>query len=167
MSIPRWAWVVGGVIALFVIGMIALAGAGVYFVTKQVQVRPASLAGAETLFDESRARFKDAKPLIELDVDGDLLKSNFAEAKTRPASAQPLEALHVLAWEPNDEKVVQVAIPFWLLRLKRGPLEVFSETAGLRRADLRLTVDDLEALGPSLLIDHRGRDGERVLVWTQ
>ncbi len=41
---------------------------------------------------------------------------------------------------------MQVAIPFWLLRLKSGPLEVFSETAGLRRADLRITVEDLDPL---------------------
>ncbi|MGE5816004.1 MAG: hypothetical protein ACM36C_16055, partial [Acidobacteriota bacterium] len=64
-------------------------------------------------------------------------------------------------------QVVLVSVPFWLLRMKRGPIDVFSNTAGLRRADLHLTVDDLESLGPQLLIDHRGRHGDRVLVWTQ
>lgn len=168
MSVPRWAWAVIGVGALFVIGLIAVAGAGVYFVTRQVQVGEATPARAQSLFERSREPFKDMKPLIELDSDGEVLRSRFEEARAKAhASSASLDALHVLAWDADDEKVVQVAVPFWLLRLKRGPIEVFSETAGLRRADLRITVDDLEALGPSLIIDHRGRHGERVLVWTQ
>ena len=169
MSIPRWAWAVGAIVALCLIGIIALAGAGVYFVTRQVQVREATPARAESLFDERRQQFtKDVRPLIELDSDGDILRSHLVEAtKARHGAAPGVEALHVLAWDANEEKLVQIAIPFWLLRLKRGPIEVFSETAGLRDADLRVTVEDLEALGPSLLIDHRGRRGDRVLVWTQ
>jgi len=168
MSVPRWAWAVIGIAALFIIGMIALAGAGVYFVTRQVQVREASPARAQSLFEQNRDRFKDVKPLIELDTDGEVIRSRFdeARAKAHPSSAS-LDALHVLAWDAEDEKMVQVSVPFWLLRLKRGPIDVFSDTAGLRRAGLRITVDELEALGPSLLIDHRGRHGDRVLIWTQ
>lgn len=168
MSVPRWAWAVIGVIALFVIGMIALAGAGVYFVTRQVQVREASPARAESLFERNRERFKGTRPLIELDTDGDVLRSRLDEARARAhARSASLDALHVLAWDADNEKVVQLAIPFWLLRLKRGPIDVFADTAGLGRANLRITVDDLEAMGPSLLIDHRGRHGDRVLIWTQ
>jgi hypothetical protein len=168
MAIPRWAWAVVAVIALFVVGMIALAGAGVYFVTRQVQVREASPARAQSLFERSRERFKDSQPLIELDTDGEIVRTRLddARAKVHPSAAS-LDALHVLAWDADNEKVVQLAIPFWLLRLKRGPIDVFSDTAGLRRANLRITVDELEGLGPSLLIDHRGRHGDRVLVWTQ
>jgi hypothetical protein len=168
MSLPRWAWALIVVIVLGVIGIIALAGAGVYFVTRQVQVREASPARAQSLFEERRERFKDMKPLIELDTDGDILRSHLEEARAKAHdSSTELDALHVLAWDADDEKVVQVSVPFWLLRMKRGPIDVFSNTAGLRRADLRLTVEDLEALGPQLLIDHRGRHGNRVLVWTQ
>ncbi len=168
MAVPKWVWAVVAIVALFVIGIIAMAGAGVYFVTRQVQVRQATPARALSLFEENRGRFKDIKPLIELDNEGEIVRSHFEEAraKARP-SAAPLDALHVLVWDANEEKVVQLAIPFWLLRLKRGPIDVFSDTAGLRRAELRITVDDLEALGPSLIIDHRGPDGDRVLVWTQ
>jgi hypothetical protein len=167
---PRWVWAVIIVVGLFVLGIIAMAGAGVYFVTRQVQVRTATPARAETLFDERRERFRNIKPLIELDTDGEIVRSNLREARAAASKTEttaPLEALHVLVWDSNDEKVVQIAIPFWLLRLKRGPLDVFAETEGLRRADIRITVDDLEAIGPSLLVDQRDRDGDRVLVWTQ
>jgi uncharacterized membrane protein len=169
--VPRWIWAVIIVVALFVVGIIAMAGAGVYFVTRQVQVRTATPARADTLFDENRERFRNVKPLIELDTDGEIVGWNLKEARAaaskRAGSAPPLQALHVLAWDANDEKVVEIAIPFWLLRLKRGPIDVFSETEGLRRAGINITVDDLEALGPSLLVDQRDHDGDRVLVWTQ
>jgi uncharacterized membrane protein len=171
MSVPRWAWAVIAIVALCVFGIIAMAGAGIYFVTKQVQVRTATPARADTLFEESRERFRNVQPLIELDAEGDILRSHLREAQekaaNRPGPAPSLDALHVMAWDANEEKVVQIAIPFWLLRMKKGPIDVFSETAGLRSADLRITVDDLESLGPSLLIDQRGRHGDRVLVWTQ
>ena len=29
------------------------------------------------------------------------------------------------------------------------------------------TVEDLERFGPTLILDHKERDGERVLVWSQ
>ncbi len=168
MPLPRWAWAFIVIVALFVIGIIAMAGAGVYFVTKQVQVREASPARAQSLFEQRRERFKNATPLIELDSDGEIVRSHIDELRAKaPASSAELDALHVLAWDADNDKIVQVAIPFWLLRLKRGPIDVFSDTAGLRRANLRITVADLEALGPSLIIDHRGHHGDRVLVWTQ
>ena len=33
--------------------------------------------------------------------------------------------------------------------------------------DLKLTVEDLERFGPTLIVDHRSTSGERVLVWSQ
>ena len=33
--------------------------------------------------------------------------------------------------------------------------------------DLKLTVEDLERFGPTLIVDHRNATGERVLVWSQ
>ena len=33
--------------------------------------------------------------------------------------------------------------------------------------DLRLTVEDLERYGPSLIVDHLAPDGDRILVWSK
>ena len=33
--------------------------------------------------------------------------------------------------------------------------------------DLKLTVEDLERFGPTLIVDHKNANGERVLVWSQ
>jgi hypothetical protein len=165
---PRWAWAVIIVVALFVVGIIAMAGAGVYFVTRQVQVTSVAPADADQRFAEARERFSGAKPLIELDRGGEVVRSRLGEAQeARAGSTQKLEVLHVLAWDADDERIIDVAVPFWLLRLSRGPIGQFDDAGALRRANLRITAEDLERVGPALLIDHRAADGGRVLVWTQ
>jgi uncharacterized membrane protein len=168
MAMPRWVWAVIIVVALFVIGILAMAGAGVYFVTRQVQITTAAPADADQRFAEARERFKDAKPLIELDRDGEVLRSRLEEAQdARTGPTTSLDALHILAWDADDERIVDVAVPFWLLRLNRGPIGQFDDAGGLRRANLRITAEDLERIGPALLVDHRDPEGGRVLVWTQ
>ncbi|MGE5814214.1 MAG: hypothetical protein ACM36C_06990, partial [Acidobacteriota bacterium] len=112
MAIPKWAWAAIAIVALCAIAIIALAGAGVYFVTKQVQVREASPARAQSLFEQSRERFKDMKPLIELDTDGEIVASRIDAAREKAHGASTtLDALHVLAWDADNEKVVQVSVP--------------------------------------------------------
>ena len=37
----------------------------------------------------------------------------------------------------------------------------------LELEDLKLTVEDLERFGPTLIVDHKSTGGERVLVWSQ
>ena len=168
MAMPRWAWAVIIVVALVLIGIIAMAGAGIYFVTRQVQITTAAPTDADQQFAEARARFKDAQPLIELDRRGEVLRSRLDDAREAPGrSSSSLSALHILAWDAEEERIVDVAVPFWLLRLSRGPIGQFDDAGGLRRANLRITAEDLERIGPALLVDHRDPDGGRVLVWTQ
>ena len=40
-------------------------------------------------------------------------------------------------------------------------------TGDLNLRDLNLTVEDLERFGPTLILDHTGSKGERVLVWSR
>jgi hypothetical protein len=72
-----------------------------------------------------------------------------------------------MAFDPDEGKVVRMEIPFWLLRLKmRGTrFSIGGDSIDLK--DLRLTVEDLERFGPTLIVDHKARSGERVLVWSQ
>jgi hypothetical protein len=162
-KIPTWAWVVIGVVALCILGMLAIAGMGVYFVTRQVETMAASPARAEETFERERAQFQDQKPLIELDEDDRIVRRNVQA----PAAGEPrkVETLTVLAWDADDERLIRIDLPFWLLRLKKDPLDVLADR-GIHGNRLRLTVQDLERMGPRLILDHRGRRGERVLVWT-
>jgi hypothetical protein len=165
-KVPTWVWVVIGIVAVCIIGLLALAGMGVYFVARQVETEAASPARAEEVFERERGRFKDQKPAIEIDED-DRVKAEALEAALKTqGERRKLDHLSVLAWDADDERLVRVDVPFWLLRLKEDPLDILADS-GIGRQRIRITVDDIERMGPRLLIDHRGRRGDRVLVWTQ
>ena len=73
----------------------------------------------------------------------------------------------MLAFDPDDNRIVKVTIPFWLLRLKtRGTMIDFNGSK-MDLDDLKLTVEELERFGPTLIVDHKTSSGERVLVWSQ
>jgi hypothetical protein len=73
----------------------------------------------------------------------------------------------VLAFDPDDEGLVKVTIPFWLLRMKTGNARVDFGSGDVDLEDLKLSVADLERYGPTLILDQTNRGGDRVLVWSQ
>ena len=81
--------------------------------------------------------------------------------------AKTPEELHVMAFDPDDGRIVRVTIPFWLLRLKLGSSTIDFNGNRMDLEDLRLSVEDLENFGPTLIVDHTERGGDRVLVWSQ
>ena len=164
VKLKPWIWVVIGVAAVCILAMIAVAGAGIYYFTQHIEARNASPAAAATEFDAIRARFQGQKALIELDEDGSFLRSY--TDRPPPVNPRRPEALHVLAFDPDDGGLVKVSVPFWLLRLKmKGTVDFSGERMNLE--DLKLTVEDLERFGPALVLDQRNAGGDRVLVWSQ
>ncbi|MDQ3213371.1 MAG: hypothetical protein M3Q85_11905, partial [Acidobacteriota bacterium] len=75
--------------------------------------------------------------------------------------------LHVMAFDPDETRIVRVEIPFWLLRLKLRGSGIDFNGNQMELEDLKLTVEDLERYGPALVVDHQGPSGERVVVWSQ
>ena len=112
-----------------------------------------------------KAQFAGQKPLVELDRHGNFVRSN----PDRPARANGRvpDQLYVLAFDPDDGRIVQLTIPFWLLRLKTGGGSIDFNGERMDLEDLKLTVADLERFGPTLIVDHTSTDGNRVLVWSQ
>jgi hypothetical protein len=162
-KVPTWVWIIVGIVTLGILGVVTLAAAGLWFVRSHVNVQPTTVAAATTDFQTIRERFANQKPLIELDDHG-----NFVHANTdRPNGTKRPESLNVMAFDAREEHVVRVEIPFWMLRLKtRGTLiDVGSGNIDLQK--LRLTVEDLERFGPTLIVDHKDMNGSRVLVWSQ
>jgi hypothetical protein len=165
VKLKTWVWVAVGIAAVCVLFVIAMAGAGIYYFTQNIQSRRVSPAVAAREFDAVRARFSGQKALIELDERGRFLRSN----TDRPAPAHPTrpEALYVLAFDPDDGGLVKVTVPFWLLRLKVNDHTVDFSGNRMNLEDLKLTVDDLERFGPALVLDQTNNGGDRVLVWSQ
>lgn len=120
---------------------------------------------ADQQFDEIRARFKDQTPLITAEPDGHNVR---LRADGRAPFTGELTALNFAAYDPHARKLVRFTVPFWLVRLgNEGKISLGDGALdGVKGAD-KLTVKELEALGPGLLIDEQKPDGDRVLVWTE
>lgn len=160
-----WIKVVLIVIALGLLGMCAIAGAGVYFVSQHVNTSRVSAADALKQFDEARARFKDTRPLIEVDANDRAAQVRpLTDIPTAPAKATMLV---VMAWDPDDERIVNFRIPLWVLKLgeRKIDLGVGAESLDLRR--MNLDVEDLERIGPALMLDLQSKAGDRALIWTE
>ena len=71
-----------------------------------------------------------------------------------------------MAWDPDDRNMVRVTLPFWILRLKSGPLDL-SQKVMVNHRHGDVTVEQIERYGSTLLVDHQGRGGDRLLVWTE
>jgi hypothetical protein len=169
MAVKTWVWVVVALAVLALVGLIALIAAGAYFVAREIDTKPASKASAEQEFNAERTRFGDQKPLIEIDEDDRAIRSSF-DPNQPPAATKP-EVMVVMAWDPEDERIVRVRLPFWLLRLgsrnRRGGSLNLGSNSRIDFERLNISVQDLERLGPALIVDHRSTHGERVLIWTQ
>ena len=163
--VKTWVWVVVAIVVIGILGVIAMAGVGFYFFSQHVNTKVVSPASAAREFADISARFTGQKPLIELDERGHLLRANTDRAA--PPKAEPLEALHVLAYNPHDGRIVRISLPFWLLRMKMHGATIDLDGNRMDLEDLKLTVEDLERYGPTLVVDHKARNGERVLVWSQ
>lgn len=165
MAVRTWLKVVLVLVGLGMLGMCAIAGAGVYFVSKHVNTAKVAAPDALKQFDEARARFKDQQPIIDIDPSERVTQlRNIADLPDAPSKAS---MLMVMAWDPGDERIVNFKIPLWVLGLReqKVALGVGSESFDLRR--LNLNVKDLERIGPALLLDLKSSSGDRALIWTQ
>jgi hypothetical protein len=154
-------WIVLGVIGFLILCVMAFAAFGVYFVSRNLDMKKASPVQANQSFEDVRAGFKEA-PIISLD------NREHVTLSRRPPDRAPdvrPTVMHVMAYDRDDERIVRVTIPFWMLRLGREKIRL-GAGGNLDFEQLRISAEELERYGPALLLDHvEGRN--RVLVWTQ
>jgi hypothetical protein len=160
-----WVWVLVGAAGVVLLGLIMVAGAGVYFVTRHISTEKSTSTEAIRAFDHVKASFPNQKPLYDLD-------NTERPRIVRPLSDIPTSTtrpqhLRVLAWDPDDQRLVKLNLPFWILKLKKGKMEITGRHGGFDLERLDLDGDELERIGPALIFDFRDHDGVRVLLWTQ
>lgn len=160
-----WLKIILVVIALGMLGMCAVAGAGVYFVSQHVNTASVSAPDALRQFDDARAKFKNERPLLEIDSNEKVNQlRTIADIPTADVKAT---TLNVMAWDPTDERIVNFKIPLWVLGMgeRKIDLGIGAESFDMRR--LKIDVKDLERIGPALVLDLKAPSGDRALVWTQ
>lgn len=163
----NWGLIILGVVIFAVIvgaGLIATFGFVMY---RQLDIQTAAVESPEEEFKSARSRFEGQTPFIELPQDG--ATSPVVHREQIGAQPVPLTGLRVLAWDPQERKLVRFTIPFWLLRFTGGNNVRLSSREMSFDSDIRLNVSaaDLERRGPGLILDYTAGKGERVLVWAE
>ena len=151
--------VIGVVLCVVIVG----AGAAAWFFFSAFESTASDDTTAARRFDDVRSRFAGQTPLLEIRGE------EVVRTRTAPATTpRDLQRLQILTWNPEDERLAQITLPWWLLRLKEGPIDVTSDAgSGVTRTRLSITVAELERHGPALLLDHAEPDGSKVIVWTE
>jgi hypothetical protein len=171
MAGSRKTWISILIAAVIVVGMLALAvvGGTAFFIYRHVNTQYASERSAGDEFAAARARFAGQQPLIELRHNEEPILHRDTGRGARPPSTRKLESLRVLAYDEDEEKLVRVTIPFWLLRMVPSKNLSFLHDEGIDfdTSRVRLTLEDVERRGPGLILDQKDRRGSRVLVWTE
>lgn len=164
MKIPRWAQVLIGVgIVMVFLGIGAIIAVTAYF-AENVAVTDSSARDADDEFEKVRQRFKGKPPLVEMRAGEPVTRTARAEA---PASPQSLHTLHVLAWDSDEEKLANVNIPWWVVRMKSGPIRFSTYASGLDDGAVNLRPEEIERHGPGIILELTGRRGERVMLWAE
>lgn len=160
-----WLWIILGVMGLGIFCMFGLAAAGVYFVASHIDTDRVSSAEALRQFDAERERFGTQLPLFELDEFEH--PREVRRLRDLPSATRKPREMRIMAWDPDEGRVVSVTLPFWILRLGGRNIEIQPGRSGFRVEQLDVDVGELERVGSILLFDLRTTDGERVLIWTQ
>lgn len=161
----RWVAVALGVfLAIGVLGVAAI-GTVVYFVTSHIHSEPVSEASVSDRFARERQRFSGMQPLVELRGHDSVVVHRPQTGRT---AARALQSVRIMVYDPDDERVTTITIPFAVIRwMPSGRFSVRSAGPDIDWERSDLTVGDLERFGPGLILDHEHRSGARALVWTE
>ncbi|MFO7695248.1 MAG: hypothetical protein R6V57_19345 [Vicinamibacterales bacterium] len=161
-----WAVIIVATSAFVLIVGVGLVGVVGYVIYQQFafQAKSATEMSADEEFARIVAKFEGQKPYLVI-KDGEPVVSEESAA----SPGKPVEALHIIVWDPDERKVIKLNMPFWLLRMTKGqPIKLSSDGEfGGTSMKLKITAQDIERRGPGLILDHREASGERVLVWAQ
>ena len=162
-------WISVVIAAVIIVGVLAVTAVGgtAYFIYRHVHTQLTPTASADRQFAEARARFAGQQPLIEMRHGDEPLLHREQIPDKMPAAK--LETMRVLAYDTRANKLVNVSIPMWLLRMAPSNHFSFMKDNGIDFDSDRvhLTIEDVERRGPGLLLDQADRRGSQVLVWTE
>ena len=161
-----WWQVAIAAIVLLAAAAIVIVGATTFVIYRHIRTETVPPEAAEARVAKARARFGAGQPLVRIDATGEAVITGRPDVATASATVATLRAV---AYDPGARKLVDVSIPFWLLRLSPNGRISFDADSGIDfdAERLHLNVSALEALGPGLVLDHTDAAGKKVLVWTE
>lgn len=158
--------IIFAIIGVVVMLVIVVIGAGVWFVRSLVDNVDMDQAAATKTLEDVRAKFAPATPVLDVRPGGVTL------VRQPPDTAPPgeLKTLHILRWSEHESRLTRLEVPFWLLRMKEMPFDVFyTEQAGSGvrvRMPSTIRMSDIERFGSTLIVDGDMPDGGHLLIWS-
>jgi hypothetical protein len=154
-------------LAAAALGLLALTGLLVFagLLRSWSDVRRLDPHLAREAFAAERAAAGVGPAYLEITSAGSVLVDRALE-QDRPTA---VTTLHLLAWDPREENLIRMAIPYWFVDVKTsGPINL-GTLASLLVGDwqgvgLAVSADDLRRRGPGLVLDHELDGGARILL---
>lgn len=160
----RWIPIVIGVLVLFCVVAIGAMVLTAMWFRNNMTITRNSADTATQQFEEVRGRFPGQQPLIQL-VDGH--PQYVAERASESPTTTSLSTIHVLAYDRDKGDTVSFTVPFWLLRMKSGPIRISAYRQGWDDRGVSFRVEDIEKHGPGIIVDVTEPKEGRVLVWAE
>jgi hypothetical protein len=160
----RWIPILIGVVLLVcVIAIGAVVFTALWF-RENMQITASSEDAATQQFEEVRRRFAGQEPLIQL-VDG--RPQITRELANLAVPRTSLTSVHVIAYDRDEGNTVTFTLPFWLLRMKPGPIRISAYRQGWDDRGVAFRVEDIERHGPGIIVDVAEPGEGRVMVWAE
>ena len=156
-KVKTWVWVVLAIVVIGILGVVAMAGsrALLLFAARQTQSGLAGQRGAR--FRAGQGAISRVRSRSSSSTSTAAIFARTPIARRRPTSKPP-DSINVLAFDPDDGRIVRVSIPFWLVRMKMRGATIDLNGNHMNLEDLKLTAEDLERFGPTLIVDHQNSD---------
>jgi hypothetical protein len=148
-----------GVVGVVFFLLVLVVGGGAWFFASAFDRRDAGAAMATASFEDVRRRYVGTAPVFGIAA-GETVVVRREPPASPPA---PVQRLHLRHWSPDEGGLVDVTLPFWLVRLNPGEFSMTADRHGLRE----VTAAQIERYGPTLLVDHESARGGRLLIWTE
>jgi hypothetical protein len=160
----NWLAIILGVLLLFGMLAVGCVVVAVSFFRQNVSISENTTEeAAMRQMDEVRSRFPGQQPLIQLVDDRPQLVD-----RGTPATAQKsLSTVHVIAFDRDEGNLVNFSLPFWLLRMKSGPIRISAYQQGWDDRGVSFRVEDLEKHGPGIIVDITQSGEGRVVIWAE
>lgn len=160
----RWIPILIGVLVLFgIVAVGAIAFTAMWF-RQNMTITRSDDSAATQQFEVVRGRYPGQAPLIQL-VDG--RPQYVAERASQSTPQVPVSSIHVLAYDQDEGNTVTFSLPFWLLRMKSGPIRISAYNQGWDDRGVEFRVEDIEKHGPGIIVDVTEPNQGRVLIWAE
>lgn len=159
MAMRGWVKLTIGGAVLVLLCMLILGGTAGYYVFRSMQRSSGTEQTAAAEIEKIRTRFGPRPPLVEI---GDPRRMDVRINRDGTAPAAPVKTMHVVSWSAEEGEIVRLELPLWLMRF--SSVNLLSKI-GVVPDSFRLTVDDIEAYGPGVVVDYKQPESMRVLLW--